>query len=119
MNRAASRGAGPCARTLGYGQPHKISLTISLYNPMFGFEHHMFNGLHGGWLWGMHWGGLVVWLVLIGGVLWAVSRSQQQSTVPRSTRRERPLDLLQQRYANGEISAEEYEERKQRLQRDR
>jgi uncharacterized membrane protein len=42
--------------------------------------------------------------------------------VPRSAaraRRETPLELLQRRYAGGEISTEEYEERKLRLQADR
>lgn len=38
--------------------------------------------------------------------------------VPRSRRRETPLEVLQRRYAAGEISSEEYEERKAKLERD-
>jgi putative membrane protein len=38
--------------------------------------------------------------------------------VPKSRVRQRPLDILQRRYAAGEISSEEYEERKAKLLRD-
>lgn len=37
------------------------------------------------------------------------------SPVPRSKVRETPLQILQRRYAAGEISTDEYEERKRRL----
>lgn len=38
--------------------------------------------------------------------------------VPRSRRRVSPLEILQRRYAAGEISDKEYEERKTKLERD-
>lgn len=38
--------------------------------------------------------------------------------VPRGRRRDTPLELLQRRYAAGEITSDEYEERKTRLERD-
>lgn len=79
----------------------------------------MFDGMHDGWMWGMHWIWWTVWILVIVGVVWALSRSQQGSPPPRSQQRETPLDALQRRYAEGEISTEEYEERKRRLERDR
>ena len=79
---------------------------------MFGFEHHMFTGLHDGWMWGMHLGWWLVWGLLIAGVVWAASRKQN---VPSHSERETPLEVLKRRYADGEITTEEYEERKERL----
>lgn len=38
--------------------------------------------------------------------------------VPRSRGRGTPLEHLQRRYADGEISTEEYEQRKKRLEKD-
>jgi putative membrane protein len=38
--------------------------------------------------------------------------------LPRGRRRDTPLELLQRRYAAGEITEKEYEERKRTLERD-
>lgn len=78
----------------------------------------MFDGTH--FMWGMHWLGWIVWLLLIGGIFWAIVRSQQgpSSGAPPSEPRETPLETLQRRYAEGELSTEEYEERKERLEND-
>jgi putative membrane protein len=65
-----------------------------------------------GGFWGMHVIWWVVWIALISiffGLL---------TPVPRSKARVTPLHLLQRRYASGEISTEEYEERKTRIERD-
>jgi putative membrane protein len=83
---------------------------------MFGGEHHMFDGTH--FMWGMHWAGWVIWILVIVGVVWLITRSQQDRSAPlaSTSTRETPLEVLQRRYAEGEISTEEYEERKARLQ---
>jgi len=78
----------------------------------------MFNGMHDGLLWGMHWGGWLLWILLIMGVVWVLTRAQSGRQSHQSQQRETPLDVLQRRYAEGELSTEEYEERKERLQRD-
>jgi putative membrane protein len=59
-------------------------------------------------LWWLFWIGLVV-------VFFALA-----TPVPRHRVRqyEHPLSILRRRYASGEITTEEYEERKLRLQRD-
>lgn len=80
----------------------------------------MFNGMHDGWIWAMHgfwWGG---WILLIVGLVWAIARSPwARSGSPSSSQtREPPLDILQRHYAEGEMSTDEYEERKERLERD-
>lgn len=81
----------------------------------------MFDGMHDGWMWGMHWGWWIFWVIAIAGLVWAIARAQQDRAAPPPTTpaRETPLEILQRRYAEGEISTEEYEERKRRLERDR
>ena len=78
----------------------------------------MFDGTHG--MWGMHWFWWMFWILAIIGVVWMINRAQQNRTEsPSPSPRETPLETLQRRYAEGEISTEEYEERKERLERDR
>lgn len=71
-------------------------------------------GMHdGGWgFWSMHLFGWLLWVALIAGLVYALM------TASRGRRRETPLELLQRRYAAGEISTGEYEERKAVLERD-
>lgn len=67
-----------------------------------------------GWnFWGMHFLWWLFWIAVVGalvGLLLPASRNR--------SRRETPLELLQRRYAAGEISSEDYEERKAKLERD-
>jgi len=68
--------------------------------------------IDGGWFWGMHLFWWLFWVLLIAlffGLL---------TPVPRHKVRETPLEILQRRYAAGELSTEEYEERKTRIKRD-
>ena len=73
---------------------------------------------HGGW--GMGWGWLgspmmlLFWGLLFFGIImllrfWGAGRS--------SSTRNDPIDILKERYARGEISLEEYEERKRNLEK--
>jgi putative membrane protein len=74
---------------------------------------HMGNWNH---MWG-YGGGVVTWLILVliaAGVIYAVvqaSKSRQDG----SSLRETPLEILKKRYAAGEITLEEFEERKRHL----
>ena len=61
---------------------------------------------------GMHFFWWLFWIALIV-VLFALIEP-----VPRGRRRETPLELLQRRYAAGEITGQEYEECKGKLERD-
>lgn len=66
-----------------------------------------------GWgFWGMHIFWWLFWIALIV-VFFALIEP-----VPRGRRRETPLEVLQRRYAAGEIGEKEYEERKRTLERD-
>lgn len=50
------------------------------------------------------------------------SKSQRERDTldaPRREPKDSPLDVLKRRYAEGELSREEYEERKERLERER
>ncbi len=65
------------------------------------------------WFWGFGWLGLLFsllfWLALIGFAVWLLQRE-----LPNFRPRNRPpaLDLLEERYARGEISREEFLERR-------
>jgi putative membrane protein len=67
----------------------------------------------------MHWFWWIFWGVVILSVIWMVVRTQRRAGPSARSSRETLLDTLQRRYAEGEISTEEYEERKERLERDR
>jgi putative membrane protein len=66
------------------------------------------------YFWGMHWVWWFFWILL-----WIIFFSFMMP-VRRITYRQMqsPLQLLQRRYAAGEISSEEYEERRAKLLRD-
>ena len=87
-----------------------------------------------GWEWGFGWGGMlfgglimiIFWGGLIALIVLAIrgftsnsSRSDYNlnSSYPADSARETPLEMLQARYARGEISKEEYEAIRQDLQR--
>jgi putative membrane protein len=57
----------------------------------------------------------VFWLAVVVAVLVLLGPASRSGREPRMT----PLERLQRRYADGEISTEEYEERKKTLERDR
>ncbi|MGK7294295.1 MAG: SHOCT domain-containing protein [Candidatus Wenzhouxiangella sp. M2_3B_020] len=62
---------------------------------------------------------MIFWALLLVVLVWAVVRAVPQwtsQTGTPSTQRETPLQILERRYADGEITTEEYEERKSRLQ---
>lgn len=72
---------------------------------------------YGGMGWGgMGWGGMIgmllFWVVLVAAIVWAVSRllpGRQAPASPPSSRQEMPEDILDRRYARGEIDLETYQ----------
>lgn len=74
---------------------------------MFFGDRFFMDGMHGLW-----W---LFWIVLIGvGVILMWGRPTERSRGSRET----PHEVLQRRLANGEIDAQEYEQRKALLDRD-
>ena len=65
-----------------------------------------------GWFWGMHFLWWLFWVALLSTFFSLLT------PVPRHKVREGPLQILQRRYAAGENSSTEYDERKSRLQCD-
>lgn len=64
-----------------------------------------------GWSFGgMHFFWWLFWIAVIVALFSAYAR------VPRRRRDETPLEILQRRYAAGEISADEYQERRRMLE---
>lgn len=71
-----------------------------------------------GCMMGMHWAMWLFWILLIALVIWGLYRlfTSRRTGPPRDAALgERPMEVLQRRYAAGEITAEEYEERKRKL----
>jgi len=62
------------------------------------------------WLWMI--GGLVVLVIAIVGGIWLVLRAQNGRA-----HRPTPLDILQERFARGEISQDDYEKAREALRR--
>lgn len=61
--------------------------------------------------------GWLVWLLLIGVIVWAVKAvmdSQSLSTTANETAN-KALNILQERFAKGEIDSQEYEEKRRQL----
>lgn len=71
-----------------------------------GWYDHM-AGWDGGWMW--FWGMLMMlgWVVIIAMAVWLVQRSQDS----RRSTSGRAREILDERYARGEIDAQEYRER--------
>lgn len=74
--------------------------------------------MDGMWGWGGMWFGWIFWLVLIGLIIWGVKTLAGQNRSQNSDRppQESAMDILKKRFARGEINAEEFEEKKRRLQ---
>lgn len=76
----------------------------------------------GSFLFGMHAFWWIVWIVVIAVFVMllvrAPGRREDDARTTRTAPRERSLEILRRRYAAGEISTSEYEERKAVLERD-
>ena len=83
--------------------------------------------LHDGWGWGwghmisgglmmvLFWGGIILVIVFAVRALGGGSSGGSSQTTPPSTPSGRALDILQERFARGEIEKAEFEERKRSL----
>jgi len=56
----------------------------------------------------------VLWILLVGGAVWAVARIVQRPP-HRPVELPSPLDILERRYAEGKISREDFDEARARL----
>jgi len=76
----------------------------------------MMNGMGWGMGWGMGFGG-ILWLLIIGLVIWAIQAATKNRPAHNSTaqQEENALEILKKRYARGEISDEEFAEKRKHL----
>ncbi len=76
-------------------------------------------GMMNGFGWGGMWIGWLFWLIILGVIIWAVitlvNRTSGENRSNPTANRETPLEILQKRYARGEITEEEYREMKNNL----
>jgi putative membrane protein len=69
-----------------------------------------------GWGFGPMWFGPLLWLVIAVLVVWLVVRLLNRSAASPSASRT-PLEILEERFARGEIDEKEFEDRKRVLKR--
>jgi putative membrane protein len=89
---------------------HQLSGMASVLADTSGFDH------MGGWGWGMAIFGWLFMALLVIGVVWLI-RSTPGQAPPSGHRDRRALELLDERYARGEIERDEYLQRRQDLER--
>lgn len=74
-----------------------------------------------GWGWGMGFMSPILTLIIIGGIIfliiYLINNSKGKSSSSSVDSHDRSLDILNERYARGEIDDEEYERRKRILSR--
>jgi putative membrane protein len=74
-----------------------------------------------GWGWGMGFMSPILTLIIIGGIIfliiYLVNNSKGKSSSSSVDSHDRSLDILNERYARGEIDDEEYERRRRILSR--
>lgn len=58
-------------------------------------------------------GMLLFWVLIVAGIVWFARGTSAGS--PTGGRRETPLEILDRRFAEGEISVEEYRERRESI----
>ena len=66
-----------------------------------------------GWMFGMHFLWWIFWVLLIVGL--AALLLRRQPSAPSGPSQPTPLDILERRYAAGEITTQEFEEQRARL----
>ena len=71
---------------------------------------------------GFGWFGLIFFVIILGVIIWFISSILRNSTIKNIERQDgflnrgkTPLDILEERYAKGEIDDEEFEKRKRLL----
>lgn len=67
-------------------------------------------GMMGGWGW--MWFMPVLWLLFLGLIIWAIVAAVRGTGAPTGSSENSSLEILRKRYARGEISKEEFEEKK-------
>jgi putative membrane protein len=71
---------------------------------------HMYDGYH---FWGMH---LIWWILWVGFIVWIFATPYD---IPgQMKRKDSPLDILQKRFASGQINTDQYQEQKKILTND-
>lgn len=78
---------------------------------------HGFEGMGFGMGFGMGWW-WIIGLIIIVAIIWGISRSAGQNNIfNKSENHKSALDILNERYARGEIEKEEYETKKRDLRK--
>ena len=89
---------------------------------IFGCARHLLAGSTRGWGHMMGYGGyggMFMWLILIliaGAIIYIVFNRKSGTGIPGDSSRESPVEILKRRYANGEISKEEFNSLKKDIQ---
>lgn len=96
-----------------------ITSTLPLVAAAQMFGGRGYQGMMGGWGWGFGILGMLFWLafvVLIVVLVWRLIERGGPEGPPRESPRETPLEILQKRYARGEIDRDTFERMKRDLE---
>lgn len=96
------------------------SLLFLSFQPQAVATSHQFANWHYGWGWGHMIFGLLMMILFWGGIILAivyVVRSTHSGGTNRQPNDKSPLDILNERFARGEIDKEEFEEKKKLIAR--
>jgi putative membrane protein len=118
VGRSASRGPSArrtaCAERPYFAASHRAMLAVS--HP-HGEERTMMDWTDSGWSWWWMLPMMVFMLAVIGTILWAVVTVSRESGPSSGTDHPSPDDILNTRFARGEIDSAEYRERVDELHR--
>jgi len=99
-------------------------LAVALAGAIWSYQSPALAQPYGGWGMMNGWGGggfgpfgMIIWLVIlvaiVAGIVWLVRTVAPAGAQHSSTRRSAGLEVLEERYARGEINREEYLQKKQ------
>jgi len=71
---------------------------------------------HDGFFMGGMWFGWIFWILIIGAVIYLIVRLTNQNNTRNTPSGDSALDILKKRYAKGEISKEEFEEKRKHIE---
>jgi len=71
---------------------------------------------HGDWMAPGAWVGWIFWVIILAAIIWLIVRVVSSGQKSDITQEKTPIEILKTRYANGEISKEEFDQIKKDLE---
>ena len=97
-------------KLINIAQAHSDEISTNISEPAWDYPMHMmgFNSFGGGWFSMLFM--ILAWALIITGIFYLIKAFTNQNQSNKTA-----IDILKERYANGEINKKEFEEKKQDL----